>query len=173
MIPQDSGSSGRRKWTANPTSTQPMSFRTQIIHSPERGSFSRLPLNMARKNRGNPSPRLRAEKHREPQPCRSLAGHPGEQTQDKWADAGRRDQAQSQTHEQGAQKPGIGFRCRLGQTLGQAQLPEAEQAGGENQQNSAAISTSTTGFCSMAPMSPPVRAADTPRTVLVTAKPAR
>ena len=48
-----------------------MSLRTQSIHSPERGSFSRLPENMARKNKGSPNPRLRVKKTRKPSQARS------------------------------------------------------------------------------------------------------
>ena len=49
-----------------PTSTQPISFRTQSIHSPERGSFSIFPEKMARRKRGSPNPRLRVKKMRNP-----------------------------------------------------------------------------------------------------------
>ena len=50
------------KWTAIATSTQPMSFLTQIIQPPERGSFFSCPENMARKKRGSPRPRLKVKK---------------------------------------------------------------------------------------------------------------
>ena len=55
-----------------------MSLRTQSIHSPDRGSLSRLPEKRARINRGNPNPRLSVKKTRKPS-----QGEPMEATQVK------------------------------------------------------------------------------------------
>jgi hypothetical protein len=43
-----------------------MSFLTQIIQPPERGSFSNCPENIARKKSGKPSPRLKVKKTKNP-----------------------------------------------------------------------------------------------------------
>src|SRR3972149_6035308 len=49
-----------------PTRTQPISFRTHTIHSPERGSFSNLPEKMARHRSGKAKPMLRMKKVKNP-----------------------------------------------------------------------------------------------------------
>ena len=61
------GSKGRIKYAAIPTNTHPMSFRTHSIHSPDRGSFSRLPEKMARKT-GQPQTQAQREKDQKSQP---------------------------------------------------------------------------------------------------------
>ena len=108
-----------------------MSFRTHTIHSPDRGNFSRLPENMARINRGRPRPRLRVKKTRNPSNGDPRLATQVSNPRTKGPMHGRRHHSQGQAHEQAAEVACIGFGGGLRQAVGQAQFPEAEEAGGK------------------------------------------
>ena len=63
--PTVSGSKGRIRLLWMSTFTNPVSLPHQSIHSPERGSFSRLPENMARINRGQAQSQAQRQKMEE------------------------------------------------------------------------------------------------------------
>ena len=111
-----------------PRRTQPMSRRTQFIHSPDLGSFASWPENIASTNKGVPKPRLRVKKMTNP-----ISGSPNVATQVKSPSTkgpmqGAATTPKVMSHEKRAKKSRVGFGGRLGQPKGKSEFPKSEKA---------------------------------------------